>query len=246
MLIRVRQSAILTFLFGVMLMLSVPSTAQSASTPSGLSVQLVPINDLNRGYYPLEGYLTTDITIDRWEEWAGSQLLLTLSQGTLYRDAFGAADGSGRVLDALFGHFPSWEFNTYYTAGHGSGGAVDLGGDPTAFFPQRDGNGSPAAPLTLNQAWTSSFSNRGPDQSLAYGTITARISLSTDAQGEFSYLAENHDGVQTIVRGRIIDGVLIPEPTTFIGFCIVIGSLTTRRQRGSRLNDRDLPKSCKT
>lgn len=167
----------------------------------------------------LNGFMTTDINIDFAGEWTGSQLLLNLDSGSFYRDAVGNADGSS-PNPAFFPTFPALEFDSYVVGSIG-GGAVDLGGAGTADFPANGGT-------ALNQAWNPAPGAGIVDQN---GFQTARITLSSDAQGSFTYLASVNGQLDRQVGGVIDGKLVVPEPTT-AGLLGLAGlSLIARRRK---------------
>lgn len=110
------------------------------------------------------------------------------------------------------------------------GGAVDLGAPAAAVF-------SAAA---INQAW-----NPSPGVVVVDRTdfVTARISLSDDAQGTWAYLAsaggeiKKYQGPQYLV----VDGHLVPEPATLSVMGAGALALIRRRQRQCSRRCRERP-----
>jgi hypothetical protein len=123
----------------------------------------------------LTGYVTRDIVLTTDTDWLSSQLVVTLTSGTLYQDAAG---GIGSPNPALFALAPSLEFDTYVSNGVvGQSVAVISAADLAPGAPvQCDANG-------IALGWFSVMSND-------IGSLPlARITLSDDAVGTFHFLA---------------------------------------------------------
>jgi hypothetical protein len=132
---------------------------------------------------------------------------------------------------AFFPIVPSLQFDTFVTAGTLNpsplpsiiGGAVDLGGSPTAQLNTQ----------AVNVAWYTNDANTGGDLTLA------RLSLSRDAQGSFSLILNNAGGDQFRWDGGVVrDGVMgAPEPSTLglLGVLAVAVVAWITRARAVRL-----------
>jgi hypothetical protein len=185
------------------------------------------INEVDNsvGGAALSGYYTQDVVIDFDGEWTGSQLLIQLSTGDVYQDGVGTAQPP---QEAFFATFASLEFDTFVAAGgttNGTsetfslgGGAVDLGGDPTAQF---DSAG-------INQAWNPPGGAGIADRT---GFALARVSLSDDASGTWTLLASAGGEISTY-EGPVEGGAMVPEPATMSLLALGgLGVLIRRRRR---------------
>jgi len=137
----------------------------------------------------LPGFTTTDIVLDFTGNLRGQQLILTLTQGSIFQQ--GSFGTNTAPSSALFPVAPDVEYDTYVTIGGRSsstsqsvlqvGGAVDL--QPGA-VPKFDTEG-------LNIAWAP---GTGVDIPSGTDFITARITLSNDAIGFLRYFASTGAG----------------------------------------------------
>ncbi|MEO1498724.1 MAG: PEP-CTERM sorting domain-containing protein [Planctomycetota bacterium] len=160
------------------------------------------------------GYRTNDLFIDFTGNLGGNQILLTLTEGTIFNAPPAQGGGDTAPLGVLATTFPETGFDTFvglgastaddpgYTATSIFGGAVDLGGDPETSF----------GPSVMNVTFAPAVG-----ETITDGTRfqIARITLSTDAQGTFVLLGSTLDGgLPTIWSGWVIDGCLncVPEP----------------------------------
>lgn len=152
----------------------------------------------------LAGYNTFDLQVTTSADWTGGVLLLTLTQGTIYQDAVGNALAPN---PGFFGAFPTLEFDTAVGGDAASpsiaGAAGDLGGDGYQFDTAE-----------LDVTW---FNVSGTDT----GTFAiARITLSDDAVGTWSYMAINSASDSATDSGTITAGSLLPvdppDPTPAI------------------------------
>ena len=167
------------------------------------------VESVNNSSSPaLSGFITQDVAIDFGGQWTGSQLLIQLTQGNIYQDAFG---GATEPNPALVAAFPSLAFDTFLGAGDRTatpsaitpsvaGAAVDLGGGPSQKF---DASG-------IDIAW---FAPGGTLLTNGTDFFTARVSLSSNANGTYKYLA-SAGGQISQFSGTINNGVLTPDSAT--------------------------------
>jgi len=150
---------------------------------------------------PPPGFKTYDLVVTTSTDWLGSNLVMNLTTGSIYNDANGA--GSDSPNPAFFGFVPTLRWDSYVTNGKAlgsgqassAGGAVDLGGSPTAAW----------TATAINKNWfTTDLDN--------IGTFTvARITLSDGATGTFNM---RHDAVGTPFFTQSGQLSAIPEPST--------------------------------
>jgi FG-GAP-like repeat len=145
----------------------------------------------------LTGYTTADLQVTTDSDWTGAALLLDLTQGSIYQDANG---GDTAPSAALFGAFPTLEFDTYVAANGNSvnliGAAGDVGGDAYQFDTEQ-----------LDLTWI----DLSTDDT---GTINiGRVTLSDDAVGTWSLKLVNADGeTYTTLSNAFTNGGLAPPP----------------------------------
>ena len=191
--------------------------AATSASAQVSAVNYVPVD--NGG---LVAGVTTDIAIDFAGQWSGSQLLLNLDSGAILRDAFGDPNG-GAPNPVFIPTFPALDFDTSIRAGGVGAGAVDLGGAPARDFPAAGTSDA----TTISIAWNPAGGDVFADQT-GFGTF--RASLTPDANGTFQYLA-SAGGEITIESGQVVNGALVPEPTT-AGLLGLAGlSLIARRRK---------------
>jgi hypothetical protein len=136
----------------------------------------------------LPGFTTTDILLDFTGNLRGQQLILELTQGSIYHTPFGT---NTAPVSAFFPLFPEVEYDTFVTIGGRSsstsqpvlviGGAVDL----------QPGSGQKFDTEGLNIAWAP---GAGVDIPSGNDFITARITLSNDAIGTLNYFGSTGAG----------------------------------------------------
>lgn len=166
-----------------------PRTLLSAT----LSAEFVAVNNTSA----LSGYTTADLEVTSTTDWTSAALLLELSQGSIYQDANGDIEAPN---PALFGTFPSLEFDTYLDAGGNSvfvaGDAGDVGGDVFQFDTSE-----------VDALW---FDVAGGDT----GTLTlGRFTLTDDAVGTWSLRVLNIAGDEFTDSGSFDNGNLgTPDP----------------------------------
>ncbi len=167
----------------------------------------VVINQIDQAV--VAGYQANEIVWEGGADWTSSALVVDLTSGTAYQDAFG---GDAPYTPALLVPFPSVEFDTYVGIVNGvgngiAGGAGDLGGGPLS--------------LNANQISVSWF-NTGTDDTAA--VRIGMITLSTDAAGTWKLLS---GGV--ITEGTVEGGALVPEPASLA--LLGLGGLAALRRR---------------
>lgn len=164
------------------------------------------------------GHTVNDILIDFDGQLFGQQMVLTLSSGAIYQDAFGSNTAPNPALIPVF---PALAADSFVTIGGTTsassqstlvvGGSTELGMNAALKF---DTAG-------INIAWAPSpgvVVNGGTDY------LIARITLSNTANGDV-FLFSNASGQGTVVpAGTVTNGVIafeprIPEPTT----CVLAG-----------------------
>ncbi len=158
--------------------------------PAEITASLAPVSG------GLSGYRTFDLQVTTGSGWTNSRLDLTLSAGTLYQDALG---GHTAPNPALFGMFPSLEWDTFVTSADG--------------YPNPGGTGQPSlvgtTVMTDQQMGVSWFSAAGAGA----GTHTiARLTFSNTAQGQFTGMSFEPaaPGVKAWFTGTITtDGVTL-------------------------------------
>ena len=176
----------------------------------------------NTGAPELDGYVTQDVLIDFGGRWTGCQMRIDLDNGTIYQDAFGVDTPPSAVV---IGFAPSLAYDTFVAGGGATqddalvpigitGGAVDLGGEPTAQFDE----------TRINFAWHPQPGLKIENQT---DFLAARVSLSDDAAGTWSFLAS--DGEISTYGGPIDNG--LPEPATVALLAVGGSGLLRRRKR---------------
>jgi len=142
----------------------------------------------------LTGYVTQDIVIQTDTDWLSTQMVVTLTAGTVYQNAHGGVTSPD---PSLFGTYPALQFDTYVSNGVlgesvGTLSAVDLDpGQPLKF----DASG-------LSVLW---FTMASDDT----GTLhLARVTLSNTATGTWQFRASADAGPQVDLTGTIANGVM--------------------------------------
>lgn len=191
--------------------------------------------DNSPGGAGLDNFVTNDVTISFDGRYTGSQLLVLLDQGSIYQDP------DGDIATPPFTS-ASVEFDTFVAQGlptlgeinydQSDGdifGAVNLGGEHPGTFDA----------MLLNIAWHPSPSG-GFLENLA-DLLTARITLSDDSNGSWSYLASAQGEItieDRIIQGGVIqNGQLvlpgaIPEPTAAVLLMVALAAVGGSRLRG--------------
>lgn len=207
--------------------------------------------DNTAGGAALSTFTTTDILIDFDSRWTGSQMLITLTQGSVYQEA-GVVGAAPPTLAQQAGS-DSAPFDTYVTLNADSsdalpatmlafGGAINIGGNPPLTF---DTSGVDAAWVYLPPpppvgSFFDTFQNKD-------GFKIARVSLSDDAEGVFKVLASaggiissttgplgepaepGDENQGLLVEGQILNGRFVPEPASAIAM-LGLGALMLRRR----------------
>ena len=181
----------------------------------------------------LNGLIANDILISFSGQYSGSQLILQLESGSLFRhDEGNTTSGPGDATPAGVpvdpsAIYPSLSFDTFFGSGVPGGGAVDIDnsfGDSNS-IPNDTVNG----PFTLTSAWNPP-GGAGPSDLV--DLTTARVVLSDDATGTWSFLSSANNVISPITGGTIENGVLvIPEPTTASLLGLAGLSLIARRRK---------------
>jgi len=168
----------------------------------------------------LTGWVSQDVVFTTDTDWISSQMLITLTEGTVYQDDMG---GITSPNPAWFTLAPTLEFDTYVSNGvvgdplSAEGGAVNLGGDATLSFDE----------VGLNVNWfTTSDADTG-------ALALARVTMSDTAQGEWqvwmSAVNEQGDDFLVITGGPVENGVMVPEPATLS--VLALGGLALIRRK---------------
>ncbi|MBN2269798.1 MAG: PEP-CTERM sorting domain-containing protein [Sedimentisphaerales bacterium] len=169
------------------------------------------------------GYVTNDILVTTDVDWSQSQVLVTLTAGSVYQTpTFGAKNPQ----PAWWGAVPALQYDSWVTDGSlgtcsYAGAAGNLGGDTEQWDTTH-----------LDLCWFNTASgNTGTD------LLNARITLSDDAQGTWAYCVwdAGDETIDLIYMDndvyKVVDGHMIPEPATMA--MLMLGGLgvLARRRR---------------
>ncbi len=169
------------------------------------------------------GYVTSDLTFQTAGNWLSGQLLVSLSQGSIYQNAFNSGDGPPSA--ALIGLLPAAAFDTFVAPGAFDstqtllvpGGAVDLGGSPAKRF---DANG-------VNITW-------GPGGAKSGNLLLGRFTLSDNANGTWKVRVGAEGDGAIFQDGWIVGGQFapVPEPAALLSAmsALAFGGLMLRRR----------------
>jgi hypothetical protein len=164
---------------------------------------------------PPAGYVSQSLTVNATTDWLASNLIVNLSQGSIYQDAL--ISGYGPPSSVLVSVLPTTRWDTYVTGSLGldggapasAGGAVDLGGSPASTFS--------TSHIDLN--WFTTATND-------IGTFSlGRFTLSSDAQGTFSLRLDSLGQASPfLLTGEIKNGYFsaVPEVSTSV-LCGIAG-----------------------
>jgi hypothetical protein len=182
-----------------------------------------------------------DIVVDFTGQVTGFQMLLNLTSGSVYQNT-SALIGAGtqppvQALEAVDGTIATDTYTAFGGPYSGDsagnfglgGGAVNLGGAPAAQFNTQG----------LNQAWNPAGGVSVLDRT---NFTAARIALSSDANGEFTFAGfaggqSPDDALRLsvpVVNGVIGGGgVVIPEPSTVVLLAMgLVGLVALKRRNG--------------
>lgn len=185
---------------GTFACISVLTTNVNASLISTPTISIVNNSEDGPGD-PLANFVTQDLKIDFSGIYTGSQLRLNLTSGSIFQEmSFGS---QVPPLPGVLGLAPHVAWDTFVAQGAPtldspsarpslSGGAINLGGAPTAVFTDAE----------INQGW---FVSPGLTLINLADFMVARVTLSNDAAGEFSYLG-SVDSEQETFAGTIRNG----------------------------------------
>ena len=167
---------------------------------------LAQITKISGGGYDngvIPNTVTNDLSIDFSGQYTGSQLLIELTAGSIYQDALGSNSPPSPVFIPLF---PTVAFDSFFAQGSVTSGGPY--GDPAILM----GSGA----LNLGGSLFPNFDTTGAN--LMYGPLlgthifdeadflTARFTLSDDAQGTWSYMASANAEFGVVEAAPIIDG----------------------------------------
>lgn len=166
------------------------------------------------GIDPPAGFVTSDLMIDASTDWLAANLIVELTNGSLYQNSL--LVGFGPPSPGLVNIVPLLRFDTFITGSAGmagdppssAGGAVDLGGDSLAQF---DGDG-------ININWFTTTTNDVGSFSIG------RFTLSDDAVGTFSLRLDSTAQTSPFFLTGSIQGgqfVAVPEVSTMTSLSAV-------------------------
>lgn len=172
----------------------------------------------------LAGHVVNDFTVDFDGIIRGQQMVLSLTSGAIYQDTFGS---NTPPTDALVPAFPNVAYDSFVAMG----GALASTTSPILVVgaaSELDGVAQKFDTQGIDMAWAPGTGVNLADRT---GFLTARITLTNDANGSARYFSSLADGTTTTIDLPVVNGVIgIPEPTTCILAGLALVGVAARRR----------------
>ena len=189
---------------------------------AAITMQVVEVD--NSSAPELADYVTQDIVVTTDTDWMGAQMIVTMdAPDQIYQHWL--ADTNPQAPDPSapwpISEMPSLSCDSYVSNGvPGESvnftGAVDLGGPVSAIFTEDE----------LSIAW---YTEATDD----IGTLAlAQVTLADTATGTWAFMASagpTANPIKVEVNGPIVDGHMVPEPTTLL--LLGLGGMAVIRRR---------------